>query len=339
MPPADSSQTQLRRESNLPAAQRRSASGFARGLDRIPLWTSGWRKLITFLAVSGNKGAGPFTQEEFLARWSAIQQSAARSKDVEEMTRGFWKMESLGAAYGETPPEGSTLRDPKLPVEVRPIVHTGMGVAAVEVGNFNPAEISRRIESLAHPDFRLFAYESVGAMLGAYEVPFPKRLLALKPLPRPRPEEFIPFFSPEIQRLISVGYGRILYFNSPSISTALRRIADRPFLDAPAAVLGVAFACAMINHRDFWLVLETEGEFRDPKWGAAYRDGLIYALEFWEWEVPGFLGSLRPTGRRSAELIAAAQQEIARCLERGSFNAFSVGNPFATPTPASIPAL
>jgi len=319
-------------------AERDTRTGPASGLDRIPLWTSGWRKLITFLAVSGSKGKGPFTQEEFLVRWSAIQRTAAQSKDLEAMTRGFWEMESLGAAYGETPPRGYTLRDPNLPVEVRPIVHTGMGVAAVEVGNFDPARISERIESLAHPDFRLFSYESVGAMLGAHEVPFPKRLMGLKPLPRPRPEEFIPCFSPEIQRLISVGYGRVLYFNSDSISTALRKIVTRPFLDAPAAVLGVAFACAMINHLDFWLVLETEGRFRDPNWSAAYRNGLIYALEFWEWEVPGFLGSLRPRGPRSGELIAVAKREVEHCMSRGCLHAFFVENPAWNPAPAPIPS-
>jgi hypothetical protein len=86
----------------------------AQGLDPIPVWTAAWRKIITFLAISGSKGAGPFTQEEFLRRWSAIQSSAARSKDLQEMTHGFWKMESLGAAYGENPPAGCTLRDPKL---------------------------------------------------------------------------------------------------------------------------------------------------------------------------------------------------------------------------------
>jgi hypothetical protein len=255
------------------------------------------------------------------------------------MTRGFWEMESLAAAYGEAPPQGCTLRDPNLPIEVRPIVHTGMGVAAVEVGDFDPARISERIESLAHPDFRLFSYESMGAMLGAYEVPFPKRLLGLKPLPRPRPGEFIPRFSPEIQRLISVGYGRILYFNSGSILAALRKIANRPFLDAPAAVLGVAFACAMINHMDFWLVLETEGKFSDLNWSAAYRNGLIYALEFWEWEVPGFLRSLQPRGARSAELIGVAQREVDSCIGRGCLNAFFVGNPSGNATPAPITAV
>jgi hypothetical protein len=163
-------------------------------------------------------------------------------------------------------------------------------------------------------------------MLGAYEVPVPKRLVRLKPLQRPDCEEFIRHFSPEIQRLISVGYGRILYFNSVSVSSALRRIATRTFLDPEAAVLGVAFACAMINHLDFWRVLDSDGKFPDPKWRASYRNGLIYALEFWEWEAPGFLASLRPSNHRSAGLIAAAQRDIDSCRNRGSLQAFVVAD-------------
>jgi hypothetical protein len=308
-----------------------SGTSPSRGLDRISVWTSGWRKLITFFTVSAYKSARSYSQEEFLARWSSIQQSAARTKDLQDMTRGFWAMESLGAAYGSSPPPGCTLRDPSLPLEVRPIVHTGMGVGAVETGNFDPEQVSRRIEELAHPDFRLFSYESVGAMLGAYELPLPKRLLRLKPLRRPRWEEFIASFPAEIQRLFSVGYGRVLYFSSGSISAALRRIAARPFLDARAAVLGVAFACAMINHRDFWLVLEAEGEFHDPAWKDAYCDGLIYALEFWEWEAPGFLLSLQARSPRSAALIAAARQQIDRCMARGHLNAFAVEDTAPSP--------
>ena len=296
----------------------------ARHLDRIPIWKTGWRKWVTFQEVSSSKGAGPYSQEEFLARWSAIQNTAWRSKSPREMTIAFWKMESLGSAYGEAPPPGSTLSDPRLPTEIRPIAHTGLGVAAVEVGCFDPGRISERIDSLADPNFRLFAYESLGAMLGAYEVPLPKSLVGLKPLRRPEPRAFISYFEPEIQRLISVGYGRILYFNSLDTTQAIRRIGDRPFLEPFAAVQGVAFAYAMVNHLDFWVVLDTDGEFADPRLRIAFRSGLIYALEFWEWEAPGFLRSLHPPSRRSAELIRVAQMEIDACRARGRLNAFLV---------------
>lgn len=301
----------------------------ARGLDRIPVWTTAWRKWITFRYVSRNQGGGPGSHEEFLAQWAAIQSQGARTKDLRDMTRGFWKMESLGAAFGRQPPAGGTLRDPRLPVAVRPITHNGMGVGAVEACGFDAEKIIARIESLSHPDYKWFAYESIGAMLGVYEVPFPKALIGLQPHRRPEPGGFVRAFSPEIQRLISSGYGRITYFNSRNLEASLRKVAAQPFAQLPVAVQGIAFAYAMVNHVDFWLVLETGEGFEDPEMGKAFRNGLIYALKYWEWETPGFLRSLEPDSARSAELIAAAQREIDASMARGWLGAFVVEDPAA----------
>jgi hypothetical protein len=243
------------------------------------------------------------------------------------MTIALWKMESLGAAYGRRPPSGGSLSDPRLPLEIRPISHVGMGVAAVETAGFDPSRLTALIESLADPGFRLFAYESLGAMLGVYAMPVPMALVGLRPHHRPEPRVFIDSFSPEIQRLLSHGYGRILYFNSLDLATAARRIADRSYLDLATAVHGMAFAYAMVNHQDFWLVLETGGGFSDAELRMAFRNGLVYALEFWEWAAPGFLRSLQPQSRRSAELIENAQHEIDTSLARKVLPAFRVENP------------
>ena len=298
----------------------------SRGLNLIPFWKMGWRKWVTFQTISRREIDGPASQETYLGRWSAIQTEAQKSDDLHFKTASFWKMESLGAVYCRQPPEGNTLHDPRLPLEVRPIAHTGLGVAAAEVGEFDPTRITRTIESLASPDFRLFAYESLGAVLGVYAIPLPKSLLGLKPLRRPEPEGFINSFPGEIQRLISNGYGRILYFNSLDLVSAVWSIARRRFLQAPAAIQGVAFAYAMVNSSDLWVVLETGGGFEDSELRLAFRNGLIYALEFWEWAWPGWLRSLKPPSARSAELIAIAQQEIDSSLARGVLGAFVVGN-------------
>jgi len=298
----------------------------ARGLDLIPFWKMAWRKWITFQTISRKQIDGPASQETYLDRWSAIQSAAQKSRDLHFMTASFWKMESLGADYCRQPPGGNTLCDPRLPLEVRPIAHTGLGVAAVEVGEFDPARITRTIDSLANPNFRLFAYESLGAVLGVYQMPVPKNLLGLKRLRRPEPERFINFFPAEIQRLISNGYGRILYFNSLDLVSAVRSIARRRFLQAPAAIQGMAFAYAMVNSSDLWVVLETGCGFEDSELRTAFQNGLIYALEFWEWAWPGWLRSLNPPSARSAALIAIAQQEIDSGLARGELGAFVVGN-------------
>ena len=296
----------------------------AHGLDRIPIWKTGSRKWFAFRTVSQKLVPAPLSQEDFIARWSAIQNSAAQSMDLREMTVALWKMESLGALFGRLTRNRNTLQDPRLPREVGPIAHVGLGVAAVEIAGFDPAGIIDMIEALAHPDFRLFAYESLGAMLGAYEITFPKGLLGLKPHRRPEPRGFINFFASDIQRLISHGYGRILYFSSINISAAVRKIAGKPFLQQPAAVQGLAFAYAMVNHQDLWHVLDPSDGFEMPELNDAFRDGLIYALEFWEWAAPGFLQALKAPSSRSSELIAVARQEIASSRARGFPGAFLV---------------
>ena len=306
-------------------------------LDLISLRKTGWRKLLAFRTVSQKKMEGQLSQEEYIARWSAEQKTAERSKETAVMTAGLWHMESLGVTYAKQTPAGKTLNDPALPLACRPIVHVGMGAGSVEVSNFDPDKITEMIESLSNPSFHLFSYESLGAMLGIYEKSLPRIMLGLKPLSRPEPREFIKFFSPEIQRLISHGYGRLLYFNSVNIAATVRNIAARSFLQAPAAVQGMAFGYTMVNNPDLWTVLETGAGFESLELKAAFRNGLIYGLEFWEWESPGFLRTLKPPNKNSAELIDIAQQDIEVSRARGFLAPFWVGNAGYQPAPRAAP--
>jgi hypothetical protein len=296
----------------------------ARNLDLIPLWKTGLRKLLAFQTVSQKKMERQLSQEEYILRWSAEQKLAQQGADAAARTAGLWHMESLGVTYAKQPPPGKTLNDATLPVECRPIVHVGMGAGSVEVANFNPAKITAMIESLSNPSFRLFPYESLGAMLGVYERSLPRIMLGLKPLNRPEPQGFIRTFDPEIQRLISHGYGRLLYFNSLDIAATVRNIAARPFLQAPAAVQGMAFGYTMVNNADLWIVLGTGAGFEDPELRAAFRNGLIYGLEFWEWETPGFLETLKPPDKNSAALIDIALGDIQVSRARGFLAPFWV---------------
>jgi hypothetical protein len=293
-------------------------------LDLVSLRKTAWRKLLAFRTVSQKRMDGQLSQEDYIARWSAEQKTAEQSKETAVMTAGLWRMESLGVTYARQTPAGKTLNDSTLPLACRPIVHVGMGAGSVEVANFDPNKITETIESLSNPSFHLFPYESLGAMLGIYEKSLPRIMLGLKPLNRPEPQGFIKCFSAEIQRLISHGYGRLLYFNSMNIAVTVRNIAARPFLQAPAAIQGMAFAYTMVNNADLWTVLETGTGFEDLKLKAAFRTGLIYGLEFWEWESPGFLRTLKPPNRNSAESIDIAQQEIEVSRARGFLAPFWV---------------
>ncbi|OFW35932.1 MAG: hypothetical protein A3J28_10460 [Acidobacteria bacterium RIFCSPLOWO2_12_FULL_60_22] len=285
---------------------------------------SALRKIVAFWTVKQKKTDAPRTPGEVLERAVAIQREAAQHTDLGVKTKALWKMESLGVTFGRLALDGDTLSDPNLPAEARPILHVGMGGAAVEEANFDPDKIKQRIDSLAHPDYRLFSYEQIGAMLGVYEKTVPRLMLGLKRLNRPDPAQYIPLFPSEVQRLISHGYGRLLYFNSKDIRAALLNIKNRKYLDLRAAVQGMAFGYTMVNHNELGVVLETGDGLIEPTLVKAFKAGLVYALEFWEWASPGFLPSLRLSGSRPAELIQIAREEIESARKRGFLGPFVV---------------
>lgn len=267
---------------------------------------------------------GPLTAADLLARIATIQKEAAQTNDLSAKTAALWKMESLGVTFGRQAEPGVTLHDERLPVEARPIAHVGMGAAAVELADFDPAQITRIIDLLAHPDYRLFGYESLGAMLGVYEKTLPRKMLGLRPLHRPDPARFIFSFPPEVRRVIAHGYGRLLYFNSKDIRTAFRNVMERNYLEPRAAVQGMAFGYSMVNSKELDRVLETGDGLGDPALVRAFQAGLIYALEFWEWVSPGFLQSLRVYGFRAEDLLSTARAEIEAARQRGFLGPFVV---------------
>ena len=291
----------------------------------VSSWQASWRKMVAFRTVSQKKQEGPLTPEILIAQIAAIQQEAAASSDISVKTAALWKMESLGVTFGRIAQPGESLNDPQLPPEACPICHVGMGGAAVEAANFDHEKITRLIDSLAHPKYRLFGYEQIGAMLGVYEKTVPRLMLGLKKLDRPDPAKFLPLFPGEVRRLISHGYGRLLYFNSKDIHVALRNIQKREFLNLPAAVQGTAFGYTMVNHLDLGVVLETGDSLLDPVLVKAFKAGLVYALEFWEWMSPGFLESLEFSSPRATELVSIARREIASARQHGALRPFAVG--------------
>lgn len=295
--------------------------------DLIPIWRTGWRKMVAFRTVSQKKQDGPVTAESLIARIAAIQKKAASDPQVSAKTAALWKMESLGVTFARLTTHSLKLDDASLPAEARPIAHVGLGAGAVEAAKFDPVKISRLIDTLSHPDYRLFAYESLGAMLGVYEKDAPRKMLGLQPLSRPQDAAFIAAFPPEVQRLISHGFGRLLYFQSPSIKSAFANINQRSFLEVAPAVQGMAFGYTMVNHNELGQVLRTGESFSDPKLAQAFQSGLIYALMFWEWMSPGFLQSLRAPHAQGEKLMRTARQEIETARQRGCLPPFAVERP------------
>jgi hypothetical protein len=208
-----------------------------------------------------------------------------------------------------------------------------MGVGAVEVSDFEPRRMIGLIESLSNPDYKMFGYENVGAMLGVYEPDLFTTmakgftlvgLLPIAPLHWPEPAGYLPAFEPEVRRLISHGYGRMVYFKGHSIARAIRTAAKAPAFDFGACVQGIAFAYSMANNSDLHRVWRAGETMAGEEEGRFFNDGLIFAMEFWEWMSPGTLDTFAPQTAHAAGLIAAARQGVALGRARGALPAFAV---------------
>ncbi len=301
--------------------------------DPIPNWTAWFRKCVTIRSVSHGIHQGPLTQSEFVAGMSSIHRDAVLSTDIGRKTSAFWKMENLASSFLKNAQPGQSLRDADLPIEIRPIAHCGMGIAAVEVADFKAQRITEVIESFSSPACRLFAYEGSGAMLALYEKDLfglmsrACRMLGLLPLAaldRPDEREFLADFEPEIQRLIAHGYGRMLYFKHGNIAAAVEAAMTLPSLDASACVQGIAFAYAMVNNGDLQRVFKAGESLNAAEFSPAFENGLIYALEFWEWMAPGFLDQFAPKSTFGSYLTEVARREIEYCRRRGTLSPFIV---------------
>ncbi len=284
--------------------------------DPIPIWTGWMRKLATFKFVSSQEYRRPMNQQEFIKRMSEIQGRAVRTSDMRVKTTGFWAMENLGATFVRHAKPGQTLNDPNLPVEVRPIAHCGMGVGAVEVSGFEAGKLINLIESLSNPAYGMFPYDNVGSMLGVYEPDLfttvargltVAGLLPIAPLRWPDPTKYLRSFSPEARRLISHGYGRMLYFKGHNIATAIRAAGRAAPFEFGPCVQGIAFAYSMANHGDLHRVWRAGEGMHPGQVSRHFNDGLVYAMEFWEWMAPGTLDTFAPRTAHAAGLISEAR--------------------------------
>jgi hypothetical protein len=300
--------------------------------DPIPVWTAWSRKMITMRAVSRQETQGRLAAPEFAARISTVQRRAQTTADMAVKTAAFWAMENLAATFLRQHEDAADFRAPALPLETRPIVHCGMGIAAVEVAQFRPERLAALIETVSNPDYRLFAYEGAGAMLAVYENDWfglvargvsALGLMHMAPMSRPEPEQFLRFFQPDIQKLMAHGYGRLLYFKSHDIGSAIRAAERRDYFDLGNCVQGIAFAYAMVNNSDLGRVFAAPAAVADGRLRAAFENGLVYALQFWEWMAPGFLRQF-VLSTQAGSLGDRAVLAMSESRLRGVLPAFSV---------------
>jgi hypothetical protein len=264
---------------------------------------------------------------------TAIQQRAAACADMHQKAVALWMMENVGAAFLRNARPDQSLNDPRLPVEILPIAHCGIGISAVELADFRAAGVVELIEGFSHPAYRRFAYENIGAMLGIYEADsftLMARILALSgflpivPLHPPEHAIYMAEFDRDARRLISHGYGRMLYFKQSTLEAAVRLAKSAGCFDFDACVQGMAFAYSMVNSGDLHRVWQAGEQMQSDDVSRPFRAGLIFALEFWEWMAPGSLAALVPRTAFEASLIGAAQQGVEAGRSREALRAFAI---------------
>jgi hypothetical protein len=225
------------------------------------------------------------------------------------------------------------LNDPSLPAEILAISHCGIGISAVELARFEPSGIGRLIDSFSNPAYRLYGYENVGAMLGVYEpdaFSLAARGLALfgvlpiVPLRHPAHETFLASFDPEARRLISHGYGRMLFFKHSTLGSAVKAARRARYFDLGACVQGMAFGSSMVNSKDLNTLWEACARMKDEEVRRHFGDGLAFALAFWEWMAPRSLEALSPRTGYASDLIGRAMRGVAIGRAGGALPAFAV---------------
>ena len=298
------------------------------------------RRVLGVRTVAAGALSRPIPQSELVARLTQYhQESTGGAADREKTVMGLWKSEGLSTSLGKHLLPENTLADPALPKHVLPIAHVGFGSGSTEGLLFDPAKLKALFEARCEPNHLGFAYEGIGAILRIYERGFFKVMsgsLGLIPLDAPDGPSAEGFFADylaqypdDVQRLIAHGYGRIVAFSNIDIYSAIQQATAFPAARVEPAVHGCGFAFAFMNSADLPRILENSAVPFDAPVRAAFQNGLIYSLVFFDWYAPGLLAGWQPAGPLETELVAHARREAAAAQARGCLLPFRLEDPRA----------
>lgn len=304
----------------------------------IPITTGATRRVTGVRTVASGALERAVPQDEFVMRINGYHdETAAGAVERERTVTGLWKSEGLSTSIGKHVLPENTLRDPRLHREVLPIAHVGFGSGSTESLVFDAQKLDALYAARCAPEYRGFSYEGIGAILRIYERGFFKvmsgtlGLIKLDAPDGPDPAGFfaayINQFPPDIQRLIAHGYGRIVAFSNMNIYSALTEITTYPPERVEPAAHGAGFAFAFMNSADLPSILDHSAIPFDATVRAAFQNGLIYALVFFDWYAPGLLENWKPTGALETDLVQHARSEAASARLRGYPLAFRLEDP------------
>jgi hypothetical protein len=318
-------------------AKGQKPSGDTSGLS-IAMTAGATRRVTGVRTVASGAPGRPVTQDELVKLLIEHHTEASTgSADRERAVTGLWKSEGLSTTVGKHLLPENTMRDPRIPPEALPIAHVGFGSGSTESAVFEYAKLATLFSERCHPDYVDFSYEGIGAILRIYERGFFKvmsgalGLIRLDSPDGPNPAGFfagyLAQFTPERQRLIAHGYGRIVAFSNMNIFSAIEEATTFPAERIEAAVHGCGFAFAFMNSADLPRILENSAIPFDASIRSAFQNGLVYSLVFFDWYTPGLLVNWQPQGRLESDLIDLARREAAAAKARGYLRAFRLDEP------------
>jgi hypothetical protein len=304
----------------------------------IPMATGAMRRVTGVRTVASGAPGRSVPQGEFVNLLIAHHAEASTgTADRERAVTGLWKSEGLSTTVGKHLLPENTLRDPRMPREVLPIAHVGFGSGSTEIAVFDVPKLVTLFTERCHPDYQDFSYEGIGAILRIYERGFFKvmsgalGLIRLDSPDGPNPEgffaEYLKQFSPERQRLIAHGYGRIVAFSNMNVFSAIEEATTFPADRIEPAIHGCGFAFAFMNSADLPRLLDNSAIPFDAAVRSAFQNGLVYGLVFFDWYTPGLLAGWQPQGSLESELIDLARREAAAARARGFLRAFRLDEP------------
>ena len=296
------------------------------------------RRMNGVKTVSSGAVNRTIPQDEFpLTCLRYQQEAAAHSENMPHVVTGLWKSEGFATTFGKYRLPENTLNDPRIPRESLGITHVGYGAASNEHAKFDTAMLHDIAERKCHPLYRGFMYEGLGSILRIYEPGIFKFMCgALGLIPKdapPGPDKtgffanFYKDFTPEQQRLITHGYGRLVAFSKISVYKAIEEALSLPKERIGPCVMGIAFAFAMMNSEEMPRLLNNSAIAYDPPIRAAFQSGLVFGVVFCDWFAPGMLASWKPQQKLEEELIGLARSEAALNEKRGYILPFALQSP------------
>jgi hypothetical protein len=239
------------------------------------------------------------TPGDFLDAVRQFESESERKKNAAEKAAGLWFMEGLIREARNFDNGSFLLIEPAIE-RFKPILHVGWGMDVLSETGFDFHRFMEVINYSADTKYKLLAMEPIGVIYMASQQPLRSFLIGINIPPFPDHKSLSLFFSNfnvEETRMISHGFGRGAYFQANSLCAALRKSMDCPaFFDPFYSIRGTAFAFTMVNSTHLARVFLTADKLTSSNFGNKrarfFHDGVISALSFLEWNLPGLLETL-----------------------------------------------